>query len=131
MKYIINTHHLVEMLHGTHSQYMHKHRIGVTKYCLIQQLTFTYDEVPLLLIGSIVSSPTTGQYIKGQDGNYYTINEVYQVIGVNEIVQLDMTQEDNYVISSSFTTDTNNTKVYYQYTSSSGNATWNTFTIHA
>ena len=95
------------------------------------QLTFTYDEVPLLLIGSIVSSPTTGQYIKGQDGNYYTINEVYQVIGVNEIVQLDMTQEYNYVISSSFTTATNNTKVYYQYTSSSGNATWNTFTIHA
>ena len=92
------------------------------------QLTFTYDEVPLLLVGS-TSTATTA--LQGQDGNKYTINEVYQVIGVNEIVQLDMTQEENYVISSNFTTTTNNTRVYYQYIFVSGGATWEQFIIHA
>ena len=92
------------------------------------QLTFTYDEVPLLLVGS-TSTATTA--LQGQDGNKYTINEVYQVIGVNEVVPLDMTQEENYVISSNFTTTTNNTRVYYQYIFVSGGATWEQFIIHA
>ena len=95
--------------------------IIVPECSVAPQMTFTYDECPLVAVGT---STTTG--ILAQDGNQYTLTNVYQIIGAQEVVEIDMGENEYYVLSSNFTTLEHNTRVYYQYLSSK----WNSYNIH-
>ena len=95
--------------------------IIVPECSVAPQMAFTYDECPLVAVGT---STTTG--ILAQDGNQYTLTNVYQIIGAQEVVEIDMGENEYYVLSSNFTTLEHNTRIYYQYLSSK----WNSYNIH-
>ena len=95
--------------------------IIVPECSVAPQMAFTYDECPLVAVGT---STTTG--ILAQDGNQYTLTNVYQIIGAQEVVEIDMRENEYYVLSSNFTTLEHNTRIYYQNISGE----WNAYSIH-
>ena len=95
--------------------------IIVPECSVAPQMTFTYDECPLVAVGT---NSTNG--ILAQDGNRYTLTNIYQIIGAQEVVEIDMRENEYYVLSSNFTTLEHNTRVYYQYLASK----WSAYNIH-
>ena len=95
--------------------------IIVPECSVAPQMTFTYDECPLVAVGT---NSTNG--ILAQDGNRYTLTNIYQIIGAQEVVEIDMRENEYYVLSSNFTTLEHNTRIYYQYISGE----WNSYNIH-